>query len=187
MTNRKRIWKWNARKNADRFYHPGGPQARQKASRRDAQPAPARGCSRGLGGAATNKQNERPAGRRDVHFSHDGTIMPCLPVSPASAFPRHPSPTPKGHFRRILRQNHLFPARNTPTTPDTIPLAGPSDNLGRKRFPAWYDWRIITAPASRFLPPAYLHPKNPRQLLHPRPANTPAVNQNMAGCCLGKG
>ena len=82
MTNRKRIWKWNARKNADRFHHPGGPQARQKAFRRNAQPAPARGCSRGLGGAATNKQNERLAGRRDVHFSHDGTIMPCLPVSP---------------------------------------------------------------------------------------------------------
>ena len=33
-----------------------------KASRRDAQPAPARSCSKGFGGAATNKQNERPAG-----------------------------------------------------------------------------------------------------------------------------
>ena len=33
----------------------------EKASRRDAQPAPARSCSKGFGGATTNKQNERPA------------------------------------------------------------------------------------------------------------------------------
>ena len=137
------------------------------------------------GGTATNKQNERLAGRRDVHFSHDGTIMPCLPVSPTPVFLRPPFPTPKGRFRCIPRQNHLFLARNTPTTPDTVPLAGPSDNLDRKQSLGWYDWRILSAPASRLPPPAYLHLKNPRQLLHPRPANTLAVNQNMVGRCFG--
>lgn len=42
---------------------------------------------RGSGGAALNKQNGRLAGRRGVHFWHDGTIMPCLPVSPSPVFP----------------------------------------------------------------------------------------------------
>ena len=92
MTNRKRILRRNARKDADRFHRPGGPQARKKTSRRDAQPAPARSCSKGFGGAATNKQKWPSRRGRDGHFSHDGTIMPCLPCFVSPIFGICPSP-----------------------------------------------------------------------------------------------
>ena len=42
----------------------------------------------GLGALPSTSENERPAGRRGAHFWHDGTIMPCLPVSQTPVFPQ---------------------------------------------------------------------------------------------------
>ncbi len=64
---------------------PGGPQARQKSVPQGRTAAQFIVRSKGPG--FPKKQNERLAGRRGVHFSHDGTVMPCLPVSPILVLP----------------------------------------------------------------------------------------------------
>ena len=87
MAERSQTKKRSVRRNADVPLIFCGPAAHIKRPARDAQPAPEWSCSKGFGGAALNKQNGRLAGRRGVHFRHDGTIMPCLPVSPSPVFP----------------------------------------------------------------------------------------------------
>ena len=71
----------NVRENADRSHRPGGPQARQKSVPKGRAASSGTELFTGVWGAATNKQNERLAVRRGVHFLHDGTIVHCLPVS----------------------------------------------------------------------------------------------------------
>lgn len=168
------------RNNADRFPRPWEGRRPDKSVSQKRAASPGTGLFWGFGGFAPNKRIEQLRPRRDAQFCRMGPILHRLPVSPAPVFPRPPFLTPNGRFRHIPHQNHLFPARNTPTTPDTIPLAGPSDNLDRKQSPEWYDWNILSARANRLLPLVYLHQEGPHQFLHPRPANTLAANQNRA-------
>ena len=50
-----------------------------KASRRDAQPAPARSCSKGLGDASPTSKMVISAGSWNDHFSHVVLHIHCLP------------------------------------------------------------------------------------------------------------
>lgn len=78
MTRRNRKEMVNCTRNADRTTIQNlraiGPR---QASRRNAQPAPKRGCSKGVGSAAPNKRNERPASGRAFHFCKVGPTLPC--------------------------------------------------------------------------------------------------------------
>jgi len=87
---------------ADRFsifYQTEGPD---QASRRDAQPAPEWSCSKGFGGAATNKQIGPPAHGGRANFA---SWVPRCPACPflRPRFPPSPVPCAKRHFQYILR------------------------------------------------------------------------------------
>ena len=126
--DQSRTKKRSVKRNADIPLILCGPAAHIKRPARDAQPAPKWSCSKGFGGAALNKQNERPANRRGVHFSHDGPIMPCLPVYPKLVFLRPRFLLQRGVFNvflvkiicfrlKILQQRYLrLTGVNTPAS-----------------------------------------------------------------------
>lgn len=60
---------------------PGRAAGPTKAFRRNAQPAPARGCSTGVWGLAPNKRIEQSRPWRDAQFCRMGPILHRLPVS----------------------------------------------------------------------------------------------------------
>ena len=74
----------NARRNADRSHHPGGPQARQKSVPQGCAASSRMELFKGVWGRCHQQAEMAVPPGRDGHFSHDGTIMPCLPcfVSP---------------------------------------------------------------------------------------------------------